>query len=276
MKSYLARLVARVMPPAENLLVPPESISDPFTDAADAEADPSTAAPAAPNVPAQIPRENSPLRPPSSAHALPESALTEMSEVRPPSPKLKDRTPLPITPISLSKRFAENARQNPEAPVIRPEPTLVPRPPEPSSTPHSRPDPDGKSRDNADKAKAKESAPLKPRDDDLLRVADRFMENLQAHPPEAPAAATLKPAEDPLPLLPREPPRDKTQSSRMQFVDPAAPLLHIGNLRVDIIESSAASVGPVRSSAPKFIVRNGARASRTGPILRQRFGLRQL
>jgi hypothetical protein len=163
-----------------------------------------------------------------------------MSEVRPPSSKLKDQTPLPTTPIGSTKRSAENARQNSAS------------------------------------AEAKESAQLKPRGDDLLRVADRFMEKLQTHAPEAPAAATLKPAEARLPLLPRKSPGNKTQSYRTHPVDPATPSLHIGNLRVDIIESSAASVRPVRSSAPKFIIRNDAGTSRTGPILRQRFGLRQL
>ncbi len=283
MKSYLARLVARVMPPPENLPAPPEPLSDPFIDAADAGADPSTAAPAAPKVPSQIFQEDSPLRPPlpPSAQAFPESAVTEMGEVRSPSSQLIDQTPLPITPISSSKRSAENARQNSEAAVIPSEPTLVPRSPEPLSTPHSRQDPDGKSHfwksyDNADEAEAKESAPLKPRDDDLLRVADHFMENLQTHAREAPAPATLKPAEVPLPLLPREPPWSKTQSDRTQRVDPPAPSLHIGNLRVDIIEPSTASVGPGRSSAPKFIVRNDARNSRSGATFRQRFGLRQL
>jgi len=244
MKSYLARLAARVMPPPEHLPAPPEPLSDPFA-AADAGADPSTTALAAPKFSSQISREDSPLRPLSSAQALPESAITEMSEVRPPPSNLKDQTSLPTTP-------------------------------EASAAPHLQPSPKGKSQDNANEAAAKESAPLKPRDDDLLRVADRLMEKLQTHAPEAPAAATLKPAEARLPLLPRESPGNKTQSYRTPAVDPTTPSLHIGNLRVDIIESNAASVGPVRSSAPKFIVRNGARASRTGPILRQRFGLRQL
>jgi len=249
MKSYLARLVARATPPAENLPAPHETISDPFADAALA----------APRFSSQISREDSPLRPPPSAHPLPESAFPEMSEVRPPSLNLKDQTPLPTTPISSSKQSAANVRQK--------SPTLIPRPSE------SR---DHRSYDNADKTEVQESAPLKPRDDDLLRVADRFMEKLQTNAPEAPASATLKPAEAPLPLLPRESPGNRTQSYRTQAVDPTAPSLHIGNLRVDIIETNAASIGPVRSSAPKFIVRNGARASRTGPILRQRFGLRQL
>ena len=223
MKSYLARLVARVVPPPENLPAQPEPISDPFADCADAGGDPLTASPVTPKVPAQISRDDSPLRPRPSAQPLPESAITEMSEVRPPS-----------------------------------------------SNPKGRP------QDNANEAAAKESAPLKPKDDDLLHVADRFMEKLQTNAPDAPASATLKPTEVPLLLLPREPPWNKTQSYRTQSVDTPAPSLHIGNLRVDIIESSAASVGPVRSSAPKFIVRNGADASRSGATFRQRFGLRQL
>ncbi len=242
MRSYLARLVARVVPPLENQPVPPEPISDPFADCADAGGDPLTVSPVTPKVPAQISRDDAPLRPRPSAQPLPESAITEMSEVRPPSSKLNDQTSLPTTP-------------------------------EASAAPHSQPNPDGKSRDNAS-AEAKESASLKPRDDGLLGVADRFMENLQTHASRA--SATVNPTEAPLKLLPREPPWDKTQSYRMQSVDSAAPSLHIGNLRVDIIESSAASVGPVRSSAPKFIVRNGAGASRSGATFRQRFGLRQL
>ena len=242
MKSYLARLVARATPPAENLPAPPEPRSDPFADAANAGADPPIGSPVTPKVPAQISRDGSPLRPSPSAQALPESAITEMSGVRPPSSNLKGQTSLPTTP-------------------------------EASAPPHSQPNPKGKSQDNAAEAAAKQSVPLKPKDDDLLRVADRFMEKLQTH---AEAPATLKPSEAPLQLLPREPPWNKTQSYRTQAVDPTAPSLHIGNLRVDIIESNAASVGPVRSSAPKFIVRNGAGASRSGPSFRQRFGLRQL
>jgi hypothetical protein len=246
MKSYLARLVARVVPPPENQSVPPEPVSDPFADGADAGGDPSAAAPAVPNVPTQISRDDSPLRPRPPAQALPESAITEMSEVRPPSSNLKDQTSLPTTP-------------------------------EASAPPHLQPNPKGKSQDNATEAAAKEAVPLKPKDDDLLRVADRFMENLQTHPAQAPAAATtVNPIEVRLPLLPREPPWNKTQLYQTQRVDPVAPALHIGNLRVDIIESSAASVGPVRSSAPKFIVHNGARRSRSGATFRQRFGLRQL
>jgi hypothetical protein len=245
MKSYLARLVARATPPAENLPAPPEPLSDPFADAANAGADPSIASPVTQKVAAQISRDGSPLRPSPSAQALPESAITEMNGVRPPSSNLKGQTSLPTTP-------------------------------EASAPPHSQPNPKGKSQDNAAEAAAKQSVPLKPKDDDLLRVVDRFMENLQTHAPEAPAAATLKPAEATLPLLPREPPWNKTQSHRTQPIDPAAPSLHIGNLRVDIIESNAASVEPVRSPAPKFIVCNGVRASRSAPTFRQRFGLRQL
>src|ERR1700720_3041221 len=118
MKSYLGRLVARVMPPAENLPAAPAPISDPFADAADAGEDSSTATRGAPNVPSQISRDNSPLPPPSGP-AFPEPAVAEMGETGPPSSQLKDQTPLPTPSISLSKR-----------------------PPEPLSTPHSRSDPD--------------------------------------------------------------------------------------------------------------------------------------
>ncbi len=129
-----------------------------------------------------------------------------MSEVRPQSSNVKSQTSFPTTP-------------------------------EASAPPHSQPDPKGKSQDNAAEAAAKESVPLKPKDDDLLRVADRFMENLQTHRGRSARSSNAEAAEAPLPLLPREPPWNKTQSYRTQPVDPSAPSLHIGNLRVDIITS---------------------------------------
>lgn len=273
MKSYLARLVARAAPIAENGAAVSGTTSDPFTDTAEAGMEPPAAAPAPPgSSPRPPPSAGFPAAPPSEAPAGSPSFLTD----HPPAISLS-----PIPP----KPSATQPQENPWT-VAGAESSVVGRPPErPSALGPSKVD--DQSPVKASEAGVKEAGQLRPReiaaperpdDDPLLDIADRFIDGLRAGGPEAGVAAraTLEPVEVSQPLAPREFPGSEARPSHPESVAASAASLHIGNLQVDIVESSAASARPDKSPAPVFIVRNGTRDSGSPSSFRQRFGLRQL
>lgn len=283
MKSYLARLVARAAPDAENVPTVSGTISDPFTESADPGMELPTAASAPPGLSPRPAQERTPLSPPS-APSSPESPVAQPSEAPVGSLSFTDRPSAISVPPILPKPSAEQSSESPR-PGGGAKSTVAPRPP-------GRPEPrasnsDAQSPGTPSETGVKESGRLRPREfvpaepsenARLLEVADRFIEDLRTHAPETPEAAeaTPKPVEVSQSLAPREFSGSKTQPSQTESVIPSAASLHIGNLQVDIVESTAASAGPDKSSAPIFIVRNGPRDSRNPAGSRQRFGLRQL
>jgi hypothetical protein len=281
MKSYLARLVARAAPVAENVPTISGTISDPFMESADPRTELSAAASAPAGLSPRPTQERSPLSLPSEPSS-PDSPVAQPSEAPAGSLSFTDRPSAISLPPFLPKPPAERSSESPK-PGAGARSTIAPRPPA------SRPEPrasnsDARSAGKASEAGVKESGQLRPReivpaepseDARLLEVADRFIEDLRTRAPEA-AQATLEPIEVSRPLAPREFPGSKAQPSQTESAAPSAASLHIGNLQVDIVEASAASAGQDKSSAPIFIVRNGPRDSRNPVGSRQRFGLRQL
>jgi hypothetical protein len=297
MKPYLARLAERAAPARQIAPITRTPAADPFVSAeADGPSAESFTAGSGPHREASIgqetPRVLRAREQPVALSTSSEVSVAPGTELRPALRSQMTQPPAPATAPGAKNRDEEakptEKRPTPEALSNHsehlPEPAedrlhLIPPPvgpdPVPSTGRATERREDDKRTTFAD-SEIQNSAKQLPLESELLRLADRFMEELQREIP-VPPERDEPPKNEPLPLLPSRQTELHAQQTRAAVADRApAPSVHIGSLRVEVISPPAAATEPTRSAAPRTTRYGVAHSFGRGIAARQRFGLPQL
>lgn len=277
MKAYLARLAVRAAPVVHSAPAPVTSVADPFAEtegpATSAEITDAAARRITANTAPQsfakseeTSHTSIPTMKVDRAEGLPSSAETparpfSVPEILPATDALSE---IPERALKL-----ESAKKTDES---SPQPTVLTG----RESLQSVLPPAG---DEAEKRGDQESEKVEPllpptHEDELLRLADAFMSGLKEKPSHEPVAEPES-QEPPTPLSPREPVWRDSQMAPTHPQSEAVPSVHIGSLRVEVVQPSAAPAGGM-PFPQRVIRRSGSRMLGRGGILRQHFGLRQL
>ena len=285
MKRYLARLAARAQAPVVSPPVPASPVDDPFSATAESRSnlsDPPTAdAIVRPSgLPPSLDRRDAGTRPSETAPVFSaESDSLQPSATAPKRPFSSDASAenrsdphLPFRPRSeRSSRHVDPTESSANASTDLTPLVQSKTPPRPSSTPDDCP-----AFDNARTLPREEQALplLPPREADLLKVADRFMQGLHET-----AAALSGIEENSAPTPPLLPSREAAgavlrHSPSAPETEPAG-TVHIGNLRVEIVAPPVTAPPPAPPRTTIIVQQGGGNSARRGAS-RSAFGLRQL
>jgi hypothetical protein len=306
MTHFLARLVERargtaprVAPIIASRFAPADSkpVIDSFADATDAEAARPSLTPLL-DIPSQVASDHAPIESPVSiSKGVGGTKAAEIGEVSPRSLEPDDqfafrpgsintaerlesasrsRAPKRVTITPKSRADRSRTRSDKETRPTTTQPTLVPQTARTLVATRAVELFPDKSRASTTEARTQESTPLRPRGKELLDIADGFMDELRPRAPKSPVLQPVKASKNSSALPLRESPWDERPSSRRESVDSAGPSVHIGSVRVEIVEPSTRKAEPTPAPAPRIVVRGAKHILGTRATPRQWFGLRQL